>query len=440
MGRHIHRRSLRAAAAPLGACLLALAASAQAREAEREAPIAPAPPAPVPAPLPTAPAMSAEADTPAPEVRAAAAAPAERIEVRAVWSQFADLPLAGDADAVLRHGGKVDAHVAIAGDAFGAEGGWTLNLHPELRYGRSANGTLGLIPSNTALYYPDSEGAAFDLPIDVTRRWDSGASLTVGKINVLDLAADLPIVGGGGHEGFQNLALALPPSAIVPGSLTGAMLSVPTDKALLRLWVFDPELQSQRSGLESPFADGVGFLGSVTVPARLGGRRGYYAVKLAGSTRDSIADDALPAVLVPPPGAPYGGRLGEISAVIAAYQYVAEYPEHPGAGIGLFGQVYLSNGDPTFLDRSGFIGIAGNPRTRPRDRFGLTYFRYSLTDRLVSALAGRVALEDEEGVEAFYTFALADRLRLTIDLQAVDPAISARDLGVIGSLRLTTSF
>ena len=168
---------------------------------------------------------------------------------------------------------------------------------------------------------------------------------------------------------------------------------MPTKKALFRLWVFDPETQSQRSGLEDPFSEGVGFLGSVTFPVKVAGRRGYYALKLAGSTRDSIAD-ALPAALVPAPGSSFGRRKGEISAVLAAYQYLAEYPEHPGSGIGVFAQVYLSNGDPTFLDRSGFIGISGNPRARPQDRFGLTYFRYSLTDGLIDTLASRVALED----------------------------------------------
>jgi porin len=389
------------------------------------------------------PALAQEGAKPASKAAPAkrkASKPAKPLAARVVWSQFTDLPVAGDAEPTLRYGGKVDAYFDVAGSAFGADDSWKLHLHPEFRYGESANGLVGLLPSNTELFYPDSEGEAFDLSVNLTKTWSSGTRLTVGKVNVLDLAAKLPVVGGGGHEGFQNLGLALPPSAIVPGSLTGAMLAVPTRKALFRLWVFDPETQSQRSGLEDPFSEGVGFLGSVTFPVKVGGRRGYYALKLAGSTRDSVAADALPPALVPPPGSRFGNRKGEVSAVLAAYQYIAEYPEQPGAGIGVFAQVYLSNGDPTFLDRSGFIGISGNPRARPQDRFGLTYFHYSLADGLVDTLASRVALEDEEGIEAFYTLQVADPLRVTADVQVVDPAIAARDLGVIGSLRFTATF
>lgn len=362
------------------------------------------------------------------------------VDVGVTFSQFLDAPVSGDADKTLRYGGKIDAYVKIAGGALGVDDSWSLHIHPEFRYGESSNGEIGLLPTNSALFYPQDGGEVFDLSVNVTKRWASGTSLTVGKVNVLDLAAQLPVVGGGGHEGFQNLAMALPPSAIVPGSITGALLNVPTQKALFRLWVFDPELQSRRSGLEDPFSKGVGALASVTFPVRIAGKRGYYAIKLAGSTRSEIAADALPATLVPAPGSPFGNRKGEFSAILAFAQYVTEYVDAPGSGIGIFGQVYVSNGDPTFLDASGFIGISGNPRTRPQDRFGISWFRYSLADGLIDALAARVPLEDEEGVEAYYTVQLADPLRVTANVQVVDSAVGPRATGVTAGLRVTTRF
>ncbi len=363
----------------------------------------------------------------------------DHISTKLVWSQFGDVPVSGDADSTFRYGGKVDAYIDVKGGAVGIDDSWSLHLHPEFKYGSSSNGEIGLIPANTQLFYP-GEGEVFDLSVNVTKRWKSGTSLTVGKINILDLAARIPIQGGGGHEGFQNLALALPPSAIVPGSVTGALLNVPTEKVLFRVLVFDPELQSRRSGLEDPFAQGVGVLASATLPTKIGGKRGYYALKLAGSTRSSIAADALPAVLVPAPGSGFGETKGEFSAILAFQQYLSEDAANPGNGIGIFGQVYLSNGDPTFLDASGFIGIGGNPAGRPKDRFGISYFRYSLADGLVDVLQNRVALEDEEGVEAFYTFQLAKPVRVTANVQIVDSAISVRDLGITAGVRVTTRF
>lgn len=368
-------------------------------------------------------------------------APAKRssVKTRVLWSQFSDVPVSGDADSTLRYGGKLDAYVDVGGSVFGLDDSVSVHVHPEFKYGNSSNGEIGLIPENTLLFYP-GDGDVFDLNVNITKRWKSGTSLTVGKINILDLAQKIPLQGGGGHEGFQNLALALPPSAIVPGSVTGAVLNVPTKDVIFRVLVFDPQLQSRRSGLEDPFNQGVGVLASATLPAKIGGKRGYYALKIAGSTRSKVAADALPAVLVPAPGSGFGEKKGEISAILAFDQFLWENASHPGSGIGIFGQVYLSNGDPTFLDASGFIGIAGNPKGRPQDRFGITYFHYSLADGLVDALRNRVALEDEEGVEVFYTAQLGKPFRLTADLQVVDSAISVRDLGVTAGLRLTTQF
>ena len=362
------------------------------------------------------------------------------VSVKLVWSQFADLPVAGDAADIVRYGGKADLYLGIKGSTVGLDDSIELNLHPEFRYGEAANGAIGLLPSNSALFYPDDDGEQFDLSVNVTKTWQNGTSLTVGKVNVLDLAAQLPITGGGGIEGFQNLAYALPPSAIVPGSITGALLSVPTKKALLRVWVFDPDIVSQRSGFDDLFGNGVGMLASVTVPVKIGGRTGYYALKLAGSTRSNIAARSLPPVLVPAPGSGFGDGRGEFAAILAGSQYISGGPGDPAGGIGIFGQVYVSAGDPTFLDVSGQFGITGNPPGRPQDRFGLGWYRYSLTDGLVDALAARVALEDEEGIEAFYTFGLSQRFRFTANLQVIDSAVVARDTGVLAGLRLVTVF
>lgn len=383
-----------------------------------------------------APAPSLQLEQPAGTVQKAS----DPASIRLVAAQFLDMPLSGDSPGDVEYGLKLDAYIDLKGSLFGLDDSFALHIHPEMRLGQSSNGEIGLLPTNSALFYPASEGEQFDLSVNLTKTWRSGTSLSVGKVNVFDLAAQLPITGGGGIEGFQNLAFALPPSAIVPGSLVGALLSVPTEKALFRLWVFDPNLASRRSGIPTLFEDGVGALASVTVPATIGGKQGYYALKLAASTRRGISARALPEVLIPAPGSGFGESRGEFAAILAASQYIAGGPRDPAGGIGLFGQVYLSAGDPTFLDVSAQAGIAGNPPGRPQDRFGLGWFRYSLTNGLVDALAARVPLEDEEGVEAFYTLGLTETFRLTANLQLIDSAIAPRDTALLAGLRLVTVF
>ncbi len=371
---------------------------------------------------------------PAPEVPVA-----KPVSARFVWSHFADIPVSGDADPTLRIGGKFDVFVNIRGSAFGMDDSIRVHFQPEFKYGESANGAIGLLPSNSQLFYPGQD-EQFDLSASVTKIWSSGTSLTVGKMNLLSLAEQVPVIGGGGHEGFQNLAMALPPTAVVPGSITGAMLNVPTKAAFYRLWVFDARSQSRRTGLEDPFGDGVAALAAATVPVRIAGRSSFISGRVIASTRSSMATDGLPPVLIPAPGSGFGERKGEFAGVFSIYHYVAEYPEAPGKGIALFGQVFASNGDPTFLDRAAFAGVIGHPRARPQDRFGLAWFRYSVTDSLVSALSQRVALEDEEGIEAFYTLEVAKRLRVSANVQVVDSAVTVRDTGVIAGLRLSSRF
>jgi len=81
-----------------------------------------------------------------------------------------------------------------------------------------------------------------------------------------------------------------------------------------------------------------------------------------------------------------------------------------------------------------------NPRFRPQDRFGLAYFQYSLTDELVDDIAFRLGIEDEQGVEAFYTYQFADSLGITANVQVVDSAVAFRDTGVTVGARLTAQF
>lgn len=357
-----------------------------------------------------------------------------------VWTQFLATSIRDGIDDQWRYGGRVDIYAKVPGSTIGLDDSITVNIHPELRYGKSINGEIGILPVQTGLFYPDDQGEQFDLSLSVKKTWKSGASLEVGKVNVLDIAAGLPVVGGGGIEGFENLAFALPPSTIVPQEMLGAMLTVPTSKVLYRLWVYDPVIATQETGLEHPFRNGVGALASVTFPVKLGGKPGYYAIKLAGTTRTGSPVEVLPPGLQPIPGGTFGNGKGQASVVLAAYQYLGLYKDAPGKGWGAFGQVFFSDGDPTPLDVSGFFGVSGDVPFRPQDHFGLAWFRYSLSDKLVDDLAPFVGFEDEEGVEAFYTFQLAKPLRITADVQYIDSTVAARKPGWTAGLRAVTRF
>jgi len=376
----------------------------------------------------------------APPVLLTAPAP-KPLDITLVASQFLDLPVSGDAPNTLRYGGRVDGFIRANANAIGGPSNLTLNLRPEFRWGEDSNGEIGLVPSNTALFRGEGRGK-IDLSASLEYKWRSGTTLEVGKLNLLDVSAKIPLIESNGHFGFQNLGIALPPSGIAPNTITGAALTVPDDKMIYRLWVFDVDSQYQRSGFEDPFENGIAFLASATRIASLGGNPGFYTFALVGSTRDDFASDILPSALTPPPQpiGTFGNESGELAVQLSAYQYIERYPEAKGKGWGIIARFQASMGDPTFLDYSGYFGVSGNPRFRPQDRFGLAVFQYSLTDELVEDVAFRLGLEDERGLEAFYTFQFADKHGLTFDLQVDDSAIAARKTGVTVGFRLTSVF
>ncbi|WP_255547944.1 carbohydrate porin [Erythrobacter ani] len=362
----------------------------------------------------------------------------ESFRAKLVVSQFVDIPVAGDAPDIVRYSGRADAYVDIGGSLFGLDDSFTLNIQPEFTWGEDSNGEIGVIPTNTALFRPGGKGD-FDVSIHLRKQWNSGVSLQIGKINTLPIAGALPIVGSDGHSGFQNLGIALPPTAIIPNTMIGAHLTVPTNNGwVFRAWVFDPDSQFERTGFETAFEDGVAFLAAATKITRIGNNPGFYSIGLAGSTRSAPNEELLPLPLLP--NGQFGDAEDELAVSLSAYQFLSVYPEAPGKGIGLLARFQLSDGDPTFLDWSGYFGIAGNPRFRPQDRFGVAYFRYSLTDELVDDVAFFLDLEDEQGVEVFYTLGFAKRFELTANAQVVNGAIGSDDTGVLLGMRLTSRF
>ena len=369
----------------------------------------------------------------------------KKSDVKLVVSQFVDVPAGGTYDPVARYSGRADAYISLGGSSFGLDDSWQLNIRPEFTWGKASNGVIGLIPNNTALFRPEGAGD-FDVSVNISKTFKGGTNLTVGKINVLDISGALPVVESDGHFGFQNLGLALPPTAVVPNTLVGAQLTVPTEKFIYRLWVFDPDSQYERTGFETGFESGVGFMAAAAYKARIGKMPGIYNFAVVGSTRDNFAVDILPRALTPPPPplGTFGDESNELALQLSAYQFVKLYPEAPGKGWGILARFQASSGDPTFLDYSGYLGVSGNPRKRPQDRFGLAWFQYSLTDELVNDIAFRLPIEDEWGIEAFYTVGIGgprkDKFQFTINAQVIDSAVAFRDTGVLVGGRLTTVF
>ena len=347
-----------------------------------------------------------------------------------------------DADTDWKYGGKADLHVTLDGHRMGLWQGFYVSAVGELVYGENVNPSDPgiLLPVNTAMYFPADGEFGTDLSLNFTQRFGENVSISVGKFNMIDAASDTPLVGGSGLETFQNITFAAPPSGLLPPYIFGGILTVTTKPAIFTLAIYDPRNVQNESGLDNPFSEGIAGMLNVTAPVTIAGLRGYQTVTLRGNNMDKVSLDEISDLIIP---ASADGVIetqdGAWYAGYAFQQYL--FQREDGRGWGLFGTIGVADANPTPLDVVGTLGIAGNSpiRGREEDLFGLGYFYEGFSDTLEDELAPVVELGAEQGVEALYNIHLAPGVRLSADVQVIDPALT-EDTAVFGGLRLQTIF
>ncbi len=373
-----------------------------------------------------------------------AAQATEAVAVRGEWTQFLGAAIAGDGDEAPRYGGRLDGFATVDGERLGLWKGLSFLLHGEFVYGRNTNrvGSQLLLPVNTALSFPKSNAEAADISYSIVQRIGR-ARLQAGKINLLESSSAIPIVGGGGKDGFQHIGLASPPALLASPKVYGAILSVPAGPLLLSGGVWTPDDWTQRYTPEGIFEDGVNVMLVATLPARIGGQQGWHSLSVFKTSRKAVVGENFPDVQPPPglEGAKPPGR-GGTHVKYTVQQYLWRDPADPKRGWGLFGHFGVSDGTPEVLDWSMTAGVAGSVplAARPQDRFGIGYFRFSLARRVEDGLAALLPVGDEQGAEAYYTAQLSPHWRLTASGQLVDPVIRNAPNAAYAGLRLKADF
>jgi len=135
-------------------------------------------------------------------------------------------------------------------------------------------------------------------------------------------------------------------------------------------------------------------------------------------------------------------------------QYLYQPEKGVDRGVGLFGRLGVSDGNPDFMKFFGSFGVGGKGMfaSRPDDKFGLGFYYINVNNpRLQGPLQTRNFLRNEYGIEAFYDIAITPWLLLTPDLQVIrgaqketfniDPAQrNSIDTAVVLGVRLQVIF
>lgn len=368
------------------------------------------------------------------------------ISFDAWWTQFYQGSPHGKGIHSWQYGGKGDLFLTLDGAKLGLWQGLYITAHGELLYGEDANalGNRVLLPVNTAMGLPRLGGRDQDFSLVVTQAFNERVSVSFGKFNMLDVLAKTPLLGGGGIDGFQNIAFAAPITGVTPPYLVGANLTIKTDPVTWTAFVYDPRNAQNDDVLRHPFSDGATGMLTATIPYQLGGLNGFLGAKAIYSNQSKTDLADIPTLILPPDSQRFAGtKQGSWFLSASFQQYLVQSPDNPQQGWGIFGQIGVSDGNPNPIAWSALLGIGGTGflSSREQDRWGIGYFRYSLgTDLRDGLKTVGVKLRDEQGIEAFYSIAVTPWFSVTGDLQIVQPVLASAQTAVTASLRTKVRF
>ncbi len=316
-----------------------------------------------------------------------------------------------------------------------------LTLHGEANGGRSINGRGGiLMPVNMAMAYPGESGSdRTDLSsIYLTQGLSKNSALMLGKINMFEHSIRRGS-GGAGLDYYMNTALVAAPTGFVPPTILGGLYVKKTQDYSLTLGLYDSDDWVNRFDLGTAFENGANILVGWDKHVSFGGKRGTQGFKVAYSTKDGDDLDELSLVVLN--GSSINAKKDNRYFIAYTFKQFLHQPlgTKSDDGFGVFGQIGISDGNPSTLDRHIVIGIGGNNLTtsRPLDRWGIGYYRYSVSDPIVDALALlSIPTRNESAWEVFYNIQITKNINLTADVQYVKPVLKIHDEIYIYGLRL----
>ena len=347
----------------------------------------------------------------------------------------------GGKSGAWQYGGRGDIILNLDSQKLGLWPGAFLNLEAEGNWASAVNGNTGaLMPVNSSQTVP-LPGENFDLvSLNFTQFLSPYFGLTIGKYaTVTATAGDMnEFAHGKGDTQFMNMAFNFNPliALTVPYSTLGTGLIVLPTKDPKEAIVSVMVLQANGKPNTSGFGDLDG--NKLTLAAEGRVRTDFFNLtghQLFGTTfsnkKFTSIDQRLSSIVET---RSLNGEKGSWNIYYNFDQYLYEPKKGADRGLGLFGRLGVSDGDPNFMKFFGSFGVGGKGvfDSRPLDEFGAGYYFLNIANPTIQGpLQTRSFLRDEYGFEFYYNFAITPWLKLTPDLQIVRGA--QKDQVTLGS-------
>ena len=347
----------------------------------------------------------------------------------------------GGKSGAWQYGGRSDIIMNLDTQKLGLWPGGFLNMEAEGNWASSVNGNTGaLMPVNSNQIYPVAGSDNFNLPaLNFTQFLSPYFGLTLGKYaTVTNTSGDMnEFAHGKGATQFMNMAFNFNPimAFTVPYSTLGTGVIVLPTKDPKEAIVSFLVLQANGTASTSGFGDLDG--NKITVAGEGRVRTDFFGFtghQLFGTTfsnkKFTSIDQRLGSIIETRALKP---EKGSWNIYYNFDQYLYEPKKGADRGVGVFGRLGVSDGNPNFMKFFSSFGVGGKGmfESRPLDQFGLGYYFININNPSIqSLLQTRDFLRDEYGFEAYYNFALTPWALLTPDIQVVRGA--QKDIATIG--------
>jgi len=344
-------------------------------------------------------------------------------------TQFYQGIASGGVEQTDAYGGKVDYMLTFLGEQMGLWKGFTTILHAETRFGEDVNSAAGVFAfPNVNMLYPrpgqnDTAITGLLFMQQLNERW----AISLGKYNVLDLFQMLYPSTGRGVDGFMNLSLVLaqPFLRTTNLSVNGAgVMKMKGPQIQSAVLVYDTNNSSTSGGLNNLFGQGAVILGYHRFFTDVCGLKGSHGFMGNYSTRTYTSVDPLSWTFIPGQGLNPGEETGSWTLAYILEQMVWVDCCNENRNLRLYSQWAWSDGNPSPIRWSFNVSLQGTGliHGREADTMGVGYFYNQLSSdfkRLIDVLP-RSDLQNVQGVELYYNYAVTPWFRLTADLQVVE--------------------
>lgn len=359
-------------------------------------------------------------------------------------TQFYQGVARGGVEQEFDYGGKVDQFLILDSGKLGLWQGMTMTMHVETRFGEDVNlDAVGFAPANVAMLYPKAgEHDTAITGLSFAQALDDNIQATFGKFNALDLFYTLYPQTGRGINGFMNASMVIPLSVarVAPLSFLGAgALAYEGKLPQAGVLVYDTQNCATTSGFDELFDNGANILGFYRVFTDVNGLPGSHMFGGIWSTGEFVAFDPSSFVIVPDEGLVAIPQKGAYTLLYIFEQTLWMDCCHPERNVTLLSQWGLAEPETSPIGWSANVALQaqGFDRSRPHDAFGIGYFHTALSNDFQDLLAPIRTLEDVDGVELYYSAAVAKGFQLTTDFQVIDPADTRNDTALVLGLRAT---